>query len=157
MATYANKGRVTNGNLEAGYKSAPRVLDFIVDFSNLNGAGAIMTTATDDIQLATLPGGAHIIGGSVQQLTVGTGTGTVVLRVGTTAITGTLASTGAVGTIASALPAAVPFTVVAAGAELNLLGATAVRVDGKARVTLIVVEGDRSPREATIAPRDASL
>lgn len=157
MPTYANKGRVTSGALEAGYKSFPRVLDFIVNLASIDGGTVVMTTATDDIQLATLPGNAHVIGGSIQQLAVGTGTGTLVLRVGTTAITGTLASTAAVGTVASSLAAAIPLAVPAAGAELNLLGATAARTDGKVRVTLVVVEGDRSPREPTVAQRDATL
>lgn len=151
MATLNSAKRNTSGKLDAGYKSYPRVLDFVVDLS----ADVTMGTATDDINLATLPGGTVVLAVSVQQVTAGTGSGTLVGRVGTTTVTGTLASTAAAGTVAATVPAAVPAVVAAAGAELNLLGATAVRTDGKVRVIAVVVEGDRSPREAAIVARDA--
>lgn len=113
-----------------------------------------MTTATDDINLATLPAGAVILAASVQQLSVGTGTGTVVVRAGATNLTGTLASTAAVGTVAATVPAAIPMIVPAGGAELNLLGATATRLDGEVRVVVVIAEGDRSPREPETVDRD---
>lgn len=153
MATLNSAKRNTSGQLEAGYKSFPRVLDFIVDFAS----DVTMGTATDDIQLATLPGGTLVLAASVQQLEAGTGSGTVVVRVGTTTLTATLASTAAVGTVPATVPAAIPAIVPLAGAELNLLGATAVRTDGKVRVIAVVVEGDREPRAPTTVPRDASL
>lgn len=150
MATLNSAKRNTSGQLEAGYKSFPRVLDFTLNF----GTDATMGTATDDINLATLPGGATVLSVSVQQVTAGTGTGTVVARVGTTTVTGTLASTATAGTVSATVPAAIPLVVPAAGAELNLLGATAVRTDGVVRVTVVIVEGDRAPRVPAVATRD---
>lgn len=150
MATLNSAKRNTSGQLDAGAKSFARVLDFVVDLS----ADATMGTATDDIQLATLPAGAIVLALSVQQVEVGTGSGTLVGRVGTTTLTGTLASTDAVDTVAATVPAAIPMIVPAAGAEINLLGATAVRTDGKVRVIAVVANGDRSPRVAEVAARD---
>jgi len=142
-----------NGTLHfaAGHNANVRVLDFIVDFAK----DFTMANATDDIDLVTLPGGAVVVGLTVQQLVAGTGTGTVFARVGTTTLSATLASTATAGTVAASVPAAIPAVVPAAGAELNLLGATAVRTDGKLRVIAVVVEGGREPREATTVKRDA--
>lgn len=150
MATLNSAKRNTSGLLENGNKIYARSLNFVVDLS----ADAIMTTATDDINIATLPAGTVVLSVEVQQLTAGTGTGTLVGRVGATTATGTLASTATAGTWAAPLPAALPLVVGNGGAELNVLGATAVRTDGKIRVVAVVVEGDRSPREAAIVARD---
>lgn len=150
MATLNSAKRNTSGLLEAGYNRTARVLDFVLDLA----ADATMGTATDDINLATLPGGSVVLAVTVQQLEVGTGSGTLVGRVGSTTATGTLASTAAAGTVAATVPAAIPLVVPAAGAELNVLGATAVRTDGKVRVIAVIVEGDRSPRQPEIADRD---
>ena len=150
MPTLNSARRNTSGILDGGYKNFARVLDF-----NLNlAADVTMGTATDDIQLATLPAGAVVLAATVQQVGVGTGTGTLALRVGATAVTGTLASTAAVGTVAATVPAAIPLVVPAGGAELNLLGATAVRTDGQVRVVVVVAEGDRSPRVPELTDRD---
>jgi len=151
MATISSAKRNVSGEIDAGSKAYARVLDFVVDFST----DFTMGTATDDINLATLPEGAVVIAASVQQVTAGTGSGTVLARVGATALTATLASTAAAGVLAATVPAAIPMVVPAGGAELQLLGATAVRTDGKARVILVVVEGDRSPRQPIVAARDA--
>jgi hypothetical protein len=150
MATLNSAKRNTSGLLEAGIVRPARVLDFVLDL----GADATMGTATDDINLATLPGGAVVLAVTVQQLTAGTGSGTLVGRVGSTTVTGTLGSEAAAGTVAATVPAAIPLVVPAAGAELNLLGATAVRTDGKVRVVVVIAEGDRSPRQAEVADRD---
>jgi len=150
MATLNSAKRVTNGLLEGGYKSFPRVLDFNLDLAS----DVTMGTATDVINLGTLPGGTVVVAVSVQQVEVGTGTGTLVASVGATVVTGTLASTAAVGTVAATVPADIPLIVAAAGAELTLTGATATRLDGKVRVIALVVEGDRSPREAVEVDRD---
>lgn len=150
MASLNSAKRNTSGILEAGYKNFPRVLDFTLDLA----ADVTMAGATDNINLATLPGGAVVLAVLVQQLEAGTGSGTLVGRVGTTTATATLASTDAAGTVAATVPAAIPLIVPAAGAELNLLGATATRTDGKVRVVVVVAEGDRSPRVPTIVDRD---
>jgi len=153
MATLNSAKRNTSGQLDAGYKAVPRVLDFVVDMA----VDVTMGTATDDVQIATLPGGAVVLSVTLQQVGVGTGTGTLVGRVGTTTVTGTLASTAPAGTVSTATAAALPAVVALAGAELNVLGATAVRTDGKIRVIAVIVEGDRSPRQAAVAARDASV
>lgn len=150
MATLNSAKRNTSGLLEAGYNRTARVLDFVLDL----GVDVTMGTATDDINLATLPGGSVVLAVTVQQLSAGTGSGTLVGRVGSTTVTGTLASTDAAGTVAATVPAAVPLVVPAAGAELNLLGATATRTSGKVRVVAVVVEGDRSPREPGVVIRN---
>jgi len=150
MATLNSAKRKTSGRLDAGYKANVRILDFVLDLA----VDVTMGTATDVINLATLPAGAIVVAASVEQAAVGTGTGTLVLRQGTTALTGTLASTDVVGTWAANLPAATPVTIPAAGAELNLLGATAVRTDGKVRVVVAIVEGARSPNIPTVVARD---
>lgn len=150
MPTLNSAKRNTSGLLEAGFNRTARVLDFVLDL----GADVTMGTATDDINLATLPGGSVVLAVTVQQLSAGVGAGTLVGRVGSTTVTGTLASEAAVGTVADTVPAAVPLVVPAAGAELNLLGAVAARTAGKVRVVAVIVEGDRSPRQAEIADRD---
>lgn len=153
MPTLNSPRRVTNGLLDAGYKSFPRVLDFIVDFAT----DVTMTTATDDINLGTLPGNCIVLAMSVQQVVAGTGAGTVVGRIGTTTATATLASTAAVSTAPPVLVDIFPRIVPAAGEELNILGATATRLDGRVRVIAVVVEGDRTPRQASRVLRDATL
>lgn len=150
MATLNSAKRNTSGLLEAGMVRPARVIDFVLDLAS----DVTMGTATDDINIATLPGGSVVLAVTVQQLEAGTGSGTLVARVGSTTVTGTLASTATAGTVAATVPAAIPAVVPAAGAELNLLGATAVRTDGKVRVVVVVAEGDRSPRQPEIADRD---
>jgi len=150
MATLTSAKRNTSGQLDNGEKRYARVIDTILDLS----ADATMGTATDDISLATLAGGTMVLSLTVQQLVAGTGTGTLVGRVGAVTLTGVLASTDAVGTVAATVPAALPYTVPLAGAELNVLGATAVRTTGKVRVVAVVVEGDKSPRDPYVVARD---
>jgi len=152
MASLNSSKRNTTGRLDAGDKFLARVVEFYLDFST----DATMTTATDDISLGTLPAGAMVLSMNVQQVAAGTGTGTVVGRVGTTTLTGTLASTAVAGTNAATVPAALPYTVPAGGLDVNVLGATATRLDGKVRVTVVVVEGDKSPRIPTIVGRDVA-
>ena len=151
MPTINSAKRNTSGQLEAAHAYTPRVIDFVVHL----GTDAVMGTATDDIALGTLPGGAQVLSATIQQVTPGTGSGTLAVRSGTTALTDTLQADAAVGTLGAALPAALPRTVGAAGEELNLLGATAVRNAGVVRVVLVVVEGDKAPRVPAIAARDA--
>ena len=153
MTSLNSAKRNVSGHLDAGDKMFVRVVDFDLDLS----ADATMGTATDNINLATLPGGAVVLSVSLQQVVVGTGTGTLVPRVGATTVGATLASTDAVGTVSAPTAASFPMVVPAAGAELNVLGATAVRTDGKVRVVAVIVEGDRSPRISTTAQRDYSV
>lgn len=150
MTSLNSAKRNTSGQLDAAEKRFSRVIDVVLDLS----ADATMGTATDDISLMTLPAGTLVQSVTLQQVTAGTGTGTLVARVGTTTVTATLASTATVGTFAATVPAAIPLVVPAGGAELNVLGATAVRTDGKVRVVAVVVEGDKSPVQPVTATRD---
>lgn len=150
MATLTYPRYKANGHLDAGYKGLVRVLDFVVDMSK----DVTMGTATDVINLAKIPNGAVVMAASVQQVVAGTGTGTLVARVGTTALSSTLVATAPEGTIAGALPAALPAVVAVGGEDLNLLGATAARTTGVIRVIVVLVEGDREPRAPGLAARD---
>lgn len=153
MATYNISRYKANGMLDGGYKALVRTLDFVIDMSK----DVTMTTATDVINIARLPAGAVVVAATVQQVVPGTGTGTLEARVGTTSVSGTLGSAIAAGTISGSLPSALPIVVPVAGAELNLLGATAVRTTGTIRVSVVIVEADREPRAPAIASRDTSL
>lgn len=152
MATYSSAKRNTSGVFEGTQGKPARAVEFILDFSS----DVTMTTATDTINLATFPGGTIVLAVDVEQVTVGTGTGTVVGRIGTTTLTATLASTDAVGTRPATVPAAIPAVVPLAGAELNLLGATATRLNGKVKVTAIIIEANKVPVVPAIVTRDAS-
>ena len=128
-----------------------RVIDVVVDLTK----DVTMGTATDDIVVADLPGGTIVIAAGIEQVTAGSaGQGTLAPRVGATAVGGTLASDAAVGTLTTTTPAAIPAVVPLAGATLNVLGATAARITGKIRVFALVVEGTKSPAEASAASRD---
>lgn len=150
MASLNSAKRNTTGEIDAGNKAYARVLDFVVDF----GTDFVMTTATDNINLATLPAGTIVLAATIQQLVPGTGVGDMVVRIGTTTVTGTLVSPALAGAVAATLPAAIPLVVPAGGLELNILGSTAIRTDGSARVLVTVVEGDREPRRPTTVARD---
>lgn len=130
--------------------SAARTISTIVNLAS----DATMTTATDDITVATLPKGTVVLAAGIEQVTVGTGTGTLVARVGSTTMSGTLASTASVGTF-TANASQVP-VILTADTGLNVLGATAVRTDGKIRVWAVVVEGFE-PAYPVVAQRDTSL
>ena len=138
-------------HLDAGYKSSPRVLDFVIDLTK----DVTMGTATDVINVATLAKGTIVLAAGVEQIVAGTGTGTLVARVGTTSTSAVLTSTDAAGTVPAG--AAINPIILGADTQLNLLGATAVRTDGIVRVFAVVVEGTRSPARATSAARDTSL
>lgn len=153
MADLPLPRRKTHGILGAGYNGQVRVIDTVIDLTT----DVTMANATDVIQIATLRAGSMILAASVHQVVVGTGTGTLQLRVGTTAVTGTLTATDPVDTFASNTAAATARVVPAGGEELNLLGATAVRTTGKIRVVAVIVEGYRDPAAPGIARRDTSV
>ncbi len=144
--------RKTHGMLDAGYVAPVRMLDFVIDLTK----DVTMTTATDVIQMATLQAGTMIVGGTVEQVIVGTGTGTLQLRVGATAVNAPLTSTDPVGTRAATIPAAIHLVVPLAGAELELVGTLAARTTGVIRVVVAVVEGYRHPNTSRSVGRDAS-
>lgn len=127
-----------------------RNLDIVVDLAK----DVTMGTATDVINLATLPKGTVVLAATLEQLEPGTGSGTLVARVGTTAVTAALTATDAAGTVVAS---AGTFPIVnTAATELNLLGATAVRTAGRIRVHVITVETS-AKAVPVIANRDTTL
>jgi hypothetical protein len=151
MATiqFPRKG---TGALGAAPIAGARVIDVTIDLAN----DVTMGTATDDIVVADLPAGTVVLAAGIEQIVAGAAGGTLAPRVGATAVGGTLASDAAVGTLTTATAANVPAVVPAAGATLNVLGATAARVTGKIRVFAVVVEGTKNPNTATAVVRDTS-
>jgi hypothetical protein len=139
------------GALAAAPIAGARVIDIVVDLAN----DVTMGTATDDIVVADLPAGTVVIAAGIEQIVAGSaGQGTLAPRVGTTAVGGTLASDAAAGVLTTSTPAAIPAVVPAAGATLNVLGATAARITGKIRVFAVVVEGTTKPAVAEAVARD---
>lgn len=152
MATiqFPKKG---GGALAAAPIAAMRVIDVVVDLSK----DVVMGTATDDIVVADLPVGTVVVAAGIEQVTAGSeGTGTLVARIGTTAMSATLAHNAAAGTV-TATSAATAQIVPAGGATLNILGATATRLTGKVRVFAVVVEGTFKGWLPQLASRDTTI
>jgi len=138
--------------------SAPPLTNVrVIDVNVRMGTDVVMGTATDDIVVADLPAGTVVLSAGIEQVTAGTGSGTLIARVGTTAASATLASTAAVGTLSATVASYIPVVVPAAGATLNVLGATAVRNDGEIRVWAVVAQAARLPNKPISAARDATL
>ena len=128
-----------------------RNLDVVTAF----GQDVTMGSATDVINLGTLPKGTVVMGVVLEQLKPGTGTGTLVARVGTVAASAALTATDAAGTIAAG---AGTFPIVlTADTEFNLLGATAIRADGAVRAHVIVTETSFRPINYASVARDTSV
>jgi hypothetical protein len=150
MATlqFPRKGQ---GGLASPPVATARVIDVIVDLTK----DVTMTNATDDIVVADLPAGTVVLAAGIEQIVAGSAAqGTLVPRVGATTIGGTLASDAAAGVVTTATAANIPLIVPAAGATLNVLGATAARITGKIRVFAIVAEGTLKPAAPSAAARD---
>jgi hypothetical protein len=145
--------RKGTGRLGAAPIAGARVIDVTVNLA----ADVTMGTATDDIVVADLPAGTVVLAAGIEQITAGSaGQGTLAPRVGTTAVGGTLASDAVRGTLTTATAANLPVVVPAAGATLNVLGATAARTTGAIRVFAVVLEGTMIPNTATAVVRDTS-
>ncbi len=153
MADLPHPRRKTHGMVDAGYNATPRTLNFEVNLAT----DVTMGTSTDVIQLGILPEGSVIQAAFIEQVVAGTGTGTLQVRSGTTALSSALTATDVAGTRTTATAANLPRVVPASGEELNLLGATAVRTTGIIRVVVVYVEGQRYPNRLRSAPRDATL
>ena len=125
-----------------------RTIEFIVDFDNVEADLA----SGDHLNLLTLPKGTVVLAASAEQVAADTNaTSTVTVRVGTTAMSGTLLGNAAVGTVAA--NAAVDTQVLTADADLNILAGVAARAAGKVRVFAVVIEG-RTPQIRQIVDRD---
>lgn len=124
---------------------------FTVDF---DAGDVTMANATDVIRFGTFPAGTLILAGVIEQLTVGTGSGTLVLSAGGVTLSGTLASTAAAGTITQVadVSGGAPRVLATAG-EVALTGATAVRNDGALRAMIWHVAPPKA--KATEVSRDA--
>ena len=150
MATVDSERKITTSNvLAAGYVAGARLVDFLVDFDNVESD----LIATNDLALITFPIGTVVLAAGIEQLkveTVGT-TNTLVARVGTTTMSATLTANAAVGTLTA--QAAVDTRILAAAADLNILAATATRSTGKVRVFAVVVEATK-PQMAAEVDRD---
>ncbi len=63
--------------------SAPKIASVrVIDVNVRLGTDVTMGTATDDIVVADLPAGTVVLGVGIEQVAVGTGSGTLVARVG---------------------------------------------------------------------------
>jgi hypothetical protein len=126
-----------------------RTIDFIVDFDEVEADLA----SGDHLNLVTLPKGTVVLAASVEQVKAGAGaTSTLVARVGSTTMSGTLLGNAAVGTVAA--NAAVDTQVLTADTDLNILAGVAAREAGMVRVFAVVIEG-RVPQIRQIVKRDA--
>lgn len=153
MAILNSAKRNTSGHFDSGEKIFVRNIDTVLDFTK----DVTMTTGTDTVNLIALPGGAQVVSVTIQQLAVGTGTGTLAAQVGATSVSGALASTAPVGTLTTTVPAVLPLVVPLGGAELSLISTLATRLDGRVRVIATIVENDRFPKESGLTQRDATL
>lgn len=145
--------RKGTGKLGAAPIAAARVIDVTVDMAN----DVTMGTATDDVVVADLPAGTVVVAAGIEQIEAGTeATGTLTARVGSTAVGTALDHDDPAGTVTDLDQDEVPLVVPAAGATLNVLGATTARVTGKIRVFAVVLEGTKNPATATAVVRDTS-
>lgn len=150
MAAVDSVNKITTSDtMAAGYNALVRVVDFVVDFDNVEATLA----SGDHLNLLTLPKGTVVLMAGVEQIvddTSGT-TSTLAARVGSVAFSGTLTGNDAPGTVTAA--AAVDTDILTADTDLNILAGTADREEGKVRVFAVVVEGLK-PQIATTVPRD---
>lgn len=125
-----------------------RVIRYLVDFDNVEADLA----SGDHLNLITLPKGVFVLGGIMQQLAADTNaTSTLTLRVGSTALTGTIVGNAAVDTVSAAANFAPVNTT--AEADVNLLAGVAARAAGKVFVSVVVCEG-LPPHQTSLATRD---
>lgn len=148
-AKFADMAEARQANVSAPAIAEARFINFVLDLSK----DVTMGTATDEIVLGKLPKGTQVLSAAIEQLEVGTGTGTLVARVGTTAVTDTLAANAAQGTVVGPVAAAMPLAAVNDTTMVNLLGAVAARTTGKIRVSVLVMEAFKIG-VPHLAPRD---
>jgi hypothetical protein len=133
------------------YLSEVRYAEIYIDLTS----DVTMTTATDTVDWFQLPASAVVLAGGLEQITAGTAGNTLVLRVGTTTLSGTLASDATAGTItANADVTGGAPVILTAASDVNLLSAAAARVTGKIRAFIWFCEGKRTTGEPGLAIRD---
>lgn len=152
MANYDLPSYSTGGGLMAkSYLPEVRYLEIYIDLTS----DVTMTTATDTVDWFQMAKGSVVLAGGLEQITAGDAGNTLVLRVGTTTLSGTLASDATAGTItANADVSGGAPVIVTAAADVNLLSAAAARVTGKVRAFIWFCEGKRLTGEPGLADRD---
>lgn len=139
------------GMMAKPYLSEVRYAEIYIDLTS----DVTMTTATDTVDWFQMAKSSVVLAGGLEQITAGDAGNTLVLRVGTTTLSGTLASDAAAGTItANADVSGGAPVIVTAAADVNLLSASAARVTGKVRAFIWFCEGKRATGEPGLASRD---
>lgn len=153
MANYDLPSYTTGlGGLAKPYLSEVRYAEVYIDLES----DVTMTTATDTVDWFQLPAGATVLAGGLEQITAGDAGNTLVLRVGTTTLSGTLASDATAGTItAQADVSGGAPVILTAAADVNLLSAAAARTTGEIRAFIWFCEGKRPTGKPGLAVRDA--
>jgi hypothetical protein len=152
MANYDLPSYSTGGGMLAKpYLSEVRYAEIYIDLTS----DVTMTTATDTVDWFQLPASSVVLAGGLEQITAGTAGNTLVLRVGTTTLSGTLASDATAGTVtANADVSGGTPKILTAASDVNLLSAADVRVTGKIRAFIWFCEGKRVTGEPGLAIRD---
>lgn len=154
MANYDLPVYTTGGGALA--KPVGGVARYVEQYIDLT-SDVTMTTATDTVDWFQLPAGSVVLAGGLEQITAGDAGNTLVLRVGTTTLSGTLASDATAGTItATADVTGGHPVIVTTASDVNLLSAAAARVTGKIRAFIWFCEGKRVTGEPGLAARDAT-
>lgn len=152
MATYNLPSYSTGlGMLAKPYLSEVRYAEVYIDLTK----DVTMTTSTDVVNLFQLPASALVLAGGLEQVVAGSSGNTLVMRVGTTTLSGTLASDATVGTItAQADVSGGAPVIVTTASEVNLLSAAGVRTTGQIRAFIWFCEGKRVTGKPGLAVRD---
>ena len=140
-----------NGMMAKPYLSEVRYAEIYIDLTK----DVTMTTATDTVDWFQMPKSSVVLAGGLEQITPGAAGNTLVLRVGTTTLSGTLASDATAGTVTGQadVSGGAP-VIVTAAADVTLLSATAARTTGKIRAFIWFCEGKRVTGEPGLARRD---
>ena len=139
------------GMLAKPYLSEVRYAEVYVNLEK----DVTMTTATDTVDWFQLPASSVVLAGGIEQIVAGASGNTLVLRVGTTTLSGTLASDAAVGTVtAQADVSGGAPVIVTTASDVNILSASAARVTGQIRLFIWFCEGKRVTGKPGLAVRD---
>lgn len=140
------------GVLAAGPIAAARYREVYVDFTE---TGNQVAGATDSLNLFQVPAGSVVLAAGLEQVTAGSAGNTLVARIGTVTLSGTLASDATAGTITAQadVSGGAPVHVITA-VDFNLLSAAAVRATGKARAWIAFLEVKKPTGVPKVSARD---
>ena len=152
MANYDLPSYSTGGGMLAKpYQAEVRYAEIYIDLTS----DVTMTTATDTVDWFQIPASSVVLAGGLEQITAGDAGNTLVLRVGTVTLSGTLASDATAGTVTAQADVSGGAPVITATAvDVNILSASAARVTGKIRAFIWFCEGKRATGEPKLAFRD---